>query len=76
MALPFLLGGSVLIESVFAWPGMGTLAVEAVNGRDYPVILATTMLSAVLVVLGNLLADVGYAVVDPRVSYDGSRADE
>lgn len=75
MALPFLLGGSVLIESVFAWPGMGTLAVEAVNGRDYPVILATTMLSAVLVVLGNLLADIGYAVVDPRVSYDGSRAD-
>ena len=76
MALPFLLGGSVLIESVFAWPGMGTLAVEAVNGRDYPVILATTMLSAVLVVVGNLLADVGYAVVDPRVSYDGERVGE
>lgn len=75
MALPFLLGGSVLIESVFAWPGMGTLAVEAVNGRDYPVILGTTMLSAVLVVLGNLLADIGYAVADPRVSYAGGRTD-
>jgi peptide/nickel transport system permease protein len=75
MALPFLLGGSVLIESVFAWPGMGTLAVEAVGGRDYPVILATTMLSAALVILGNLLADLGYAVVDPRVSYDGGVAD-
>lgn len=73
MALPFLLGGSVLIENVFAWPGMGTLAVEAVGGRDYPVILATTMLSAVLVVIGNLMADVTYAAVDPRVSYDGAR---
>lgn len=72
MALPFLLGGAVLIENVFAWPGMGTLAVEAVGGRDYPVILATTMLSAVLVVIGNLMADIAYAAVDPRVSYDGS----
>lgn len=72
MALPFLLGGAVLIENVFAWPGMGTLAVEAVSGRDYPVILATAMLSAVLVVIGNLLADITYAVVDPRVSYGGA----
>ncbi|MEX2526560.1 MAG: ABC transporter permease [Gemmatimonadota bacterium] len=71
MALPFLLGGAVLIENVFAWPGMGTLAVEAVRGRDYPVILATTMLSAVLVVVGNLMADITYAAVDPRVSYEG-----
>ncbi len=73
MSLPFLLGGAVLIEKVFAWPGMGLLAVEAIGARDYPVILATTMIAAVLVVLGNLLADVTYAVVDPRVSYDGSR---
>lgn len=73
MALPFLLGGAVLIENVFAWPGMGTLAVEAVNGRDYPLILATTMMAAVLVVIGNLLADVLYAVVDPRVSYGDRR---
>jgi peptide/nickel transport system permease protein len=69
LALPFLLGGAVLIEKVFAWPGMGLLAVEAVNGRDYPVILATSMIAAVLVILGNLLADVTYALVDPRVSY-------
>ncbi|MFQ5678734.1 MAG: ABC transporter permease [Gemmatimonadota bacterium] len=71
MSLPFLLGGAVLIEKVFAWPGMGLLAVEAIGGRDYPVILATTMIAAVLVVLGNLLADVTYAIVDPRVSYSG-----
>jgi peptide/nickel transport system permease protein len=71
MSLPFLLGGAVLIEKVFAWPGMGLLAVEAIGARDYPVILATTMIAAVLVVLGNLLADVTYALADPRVSYDG-----
>ena len=70
LSLPFLLGGAVLIERVFAWPGLGQLGVEAVNSRDYPVILATTMIAAVLVILGNLLADVLYAVVDPRVSYD------
>ncbi len=70
MSLPFLLGGSVLIEIVFSWPGMGSLAIEAVQNRDYPLILATTMMGAVLVVLGNLLADIMYAIVDPRVSYD------
>jgi len=73
LSLPFLLGGAVLIEQVFAWPGMGLLAVEAVGARDYPVILATSMIAAVLVVLGNLLADVTYALVDPRVSYDESK---
>lgn len=73
LALPFLLGGAVLIEKVFAWPGMGLLAVEAVSGRDYPVILATSMIAAVLVVIGNLLADVTYALVDPRVSYEQER---
>ncbi|MFQ5889656.1 MAG: ABC transporter permease [Gemmatimonadota bacterium] len=73
MSLPFLLGGAVLIEKVFAWPGMGLLAVEAIGGRDYPVILATTMIAAVLVILGNLLADVTYALVDPRISLEGRR---
>ncbi len=74
MSLPFLLGGAVLIEQVFAWPGLGLLAVEAVNNRDYPVILATTMIAAVLVVLGNLLADVLYAVADPRISVGDERS--
>jgi peptide/nickel transport system permease protein len=68
--LPFLLGGSVLIESIFAWPGLGTLAVGAVSGRDYPLIMATTMIAAVLVVIGNLLADITYVLFDPRVSYE------
>lgn len=70
MSLPFLLGGAVLIESIFSWPGMGSLAIEAVQNRDYPLILATTMMGAILVISGNLLADITYAIVDPRVSYD------
>jgi peptide/nickel transport system permease protein len=74
LSLPFLLGGAVLIERVFAWPGMGLLAVEAISARDYPIILATSMMAAVLVVLGNLLADILYAAVDPRVSYEARRA--
>ncbi len=71
LSLPFLLGGATIIETIFAWPGMGRLTVEAVGGRDYPLIMATTTIAAALTVLGNLLADVGYAVVDPRVSYAG-----
>lgn len=71
--LPFVLGGAVLIEKVFSWPGMGLLSVEAIEARDYPIILATSMIAAVLVVLGNLLSDVVYAVVDPRVSFSGKR---
>lgn len=70
LSLPFLLGGAVIIESIFAWPGMGQLAVKAIQARDYPVILATSMIAAVLTVLGSLIADVTYALVDPRVSYE------
>jgi peptide/nickel transport system permease protein len=74
MSLPFLVGGSLFVESVFGWPGIGTLAVEATSSRDYPLLLATTLLTAVMVVLGNLLADVLYAVVDPRVAYERRQA--
>jgi peptide/nickel transport system permease protein len=73
MSLPFLLGGAVLIEKVFAWPGLGLLGVQAVGGRDYPVIMATMMMGAVLVVIGNLMADITYAIVDPRISLDGKK---
>jgi peptide/nickel transport system permease protein len=67
--LPALLGGTVIIEQIFAWPGMGTLAVSSVFGRDYPVIMGITLLGAVIVVASNLLADLVYAVVDPRIKY-------
>lgn len=65
--LPFLLGGAVVTEYIFAWPGMGRVAIEAIFTRDYPVIMGATILSAVMVILGNLLADLVYGLVDPRV---------
>ena len=68
--LPILFSGAVFVETVFAWPGMGWLMVEAVSSRDYPLILAGSLLFATLVVVGNLLADVLYAWADPRVRYD------
>jgi peptide/nickel transport system permease protein len=69
LSLPRLLGGTVIVEAVFAWPGMGTLAITAVRGRDYPVIMAINLISAVLILLSSLLADVIYAIVDPRIKY-------
>ena len=65
--LPFLLSGAVLVETIFAWPGMGRAIVEAILARDYPMVMATSFVIAAMVVLGNLLSDVLYAVVDPRI---------
>lgn len=65
-----LFSGSVVIESVFGWAGLGRLAIEAANGRDYPVILGVTMLVGTIVVVVNLLVDVLYAAVDPRISHE------
>jgi peptide/nickel transport system permease protein len=65
--LPILLSGSVLVETIFAWPGMGRLIVDAIFQRDYPLVMATSFVAAAMVVLGNLMADVLYAVVDPRI---------
>jgi peptide/nickel transport system permease protein len=70
LQLPGLIGGSVIIERIFAWPGLGTLAVDAIFARDYPIILAINLLGAVAIILSSLLADVLYAVVDPRVRYE------
>ncbi|OXM13135.1 ABC transporter permease [Paenibacillus herberti] len=65
--LSILVGGAALTEAVFNWPGMGRLFVEMANSREYSVLMAITLLSAVFVVIGNLVADILYAVVDPRV---------
>ncbi len=62
-----LLGGAMITEVVFSWPGVGRLLAESLAGRDYPVLMGSFMLMAVLVVVANLLADVSYAAVDPRV---------
>ena len=67
--LPLLIGGAVVVEYVFALPGMGRLAVDSVFARDYPVILTITIFSAIAVILGNLVADVLYAVADPRIRF-------
>lgn len=67
MSLPNLIGGAFITETIFAWPGMGRLGVGAIFAYDYPLIMATTMLTAMLLIVGNLIADVLYAVVDPRI---------
>jgi peptide/nickel transport system permease protein len=67
LMLPGLVGGSVIIEQIFAWPGLGRLAYDAVLTRDFPMILTLNLIGAVLTLVGTLLSDVLYAVVDPRV---------
>lgn len=68
--LPFLFSGAVLIETIFAWPGMGRVIVNAIFQRDYPLIMANTFVFASAVVIGNLVADILYCFVDPRIRYD------
>ena len=67
LSLPILVSGSVVIETVFSWPGMGLVAYNAARARDIPLILGATLVGAIAVILGNLAADFLYAVVDPRV---------
>jgi peptide/nickel transport system permease protein len=67
--LPRFLSGAVVVESIFAWPGMGRLFWEEAQRTDIPVLMAVLVFASVLVVLGNLLADVGYAYLDPRIRY-------
>ncbi len=67
LSLPALLSGSVIVEYLFSWPGMGRVAVEAASQRDMPIFLAVNLMFAGMVVIGSLLADILYAVVDPRV---------
>jgi peptide/nickel transport system permease protein len=68
--LPTLFNGAVFTETIFAWPGMGRLYLDAAYKTDYPVLMALLMINTFLIVLSNLLADVGYAFLDPRIRYD------
>jgi peptide/nickel transport system permease protein len=68
-SLPGLFGGAIIFETIFAWPGMGLLSFEAVGNRDYPMLMAVNLFFAFLVITGNLVADILYAVVDPRIRY-------
>lgn len=76
LSLPALFSGTVFIEAIFGWPGVGLLLVQAVGARDLPVVMAATTVSAILVVVGNLLADLLTARVDPRVRLAPEHPDE
>lgn len=67
--IPGLIGGSIIMESVFAWPGIGRLAYQAVLARDYPVVMTILTISAVLTLIGNFIADLLYGIADPRIRY-------
>jgi peptide/nickel transport system permease protein len=69
----FAIGGQVIVEQVFSWPGMGQLMVEAASGQDYPVAQATFLILAAVVIFLNLLADISYSYLDPRISVAGQR---
>lgn len=69
MSIPSLVGGAVVTEQVFGWPGVGSLMVTAIEARDYPVIMGVTVMIAVAVLLANILTDLAYGFVDPRISY-------
>ncbi|TXT47655.1 MAG: peptide/nickel transport system permease protein [Spirochaetes bacterium] len=68
--VPSLVGGAAIVETIFGWPGIGRIAVQAAFTRDYPLMMGNLLLSSTMVILGSLLADVLYAVADPRIRYD------
>jgi peptide/nickel transport system permease protein len=67
--IPGLIGGSIIMETVFSWPGIGRLAYQAVLARDYPVVMTINTITAVLVLIGNFVADILYGIADPRIRY-------
>ncbi len=69
LSIPALIGGSFIFETIFSYPGIGRLGYEAVMARDYPVVMGIATLSAVLTLLGNIIADVSYKIADPRIKY-------
>lgn len=70
LQLPALVGGAIITESIFMWPGIGRLTYTALLERDYPVMMALNLMFAFLTMVGSLMADIGYALVDPRIRYD------
>lgn len=69
MQIPVLFGGAVIVEQVFSWPGLGLITMNAITNRDYPVIMGVCLLTAVVVLIANLLTDIVYALVDPTIKY-------
>ena len=70
MEIPVLFGGAVIIEQVFSWPGLGLMTMSAITSRDYPVIMGVCLLSAIVVLVANLVTDILYALVDPTIQLD------
>ena len=70
LALPGLFGGAVLIESVFGYPGMGLIMLDATKTRDYPLLMGGVLVAAVAVLVASLVADIAYAIADPRIRYE------
>ena len=68
--LPYLISGAFFVEVVFSWPGIARLSYQAVTKRDYPVLISLTMLVAIFVILANLIADIIYSLIDPRLTYE------
>jgi peptide/nickel transport system permease protein len=68
--LPVIFAGSIYVELIFSWPGMGRLYYQAATGRDYPLLMAILIIAAGFTVVANLLADVTYGLLDPRIRYD------
>ena len=68
--LASILSGAVITETIFAWPGLGRLFIDSMNGRDYPVLMALLMVGSFALIISNLIADLAYAVIDPRIRYD------
>jgi ABC-type dipeptide/oligopeptide/nickel transport system permease component len=70
LRIPWLFGGAVITETVFAWPGMGRLLVDSIMKRDYPVVQGVVLVIAILVVISNIIVDFAYAFLDPRIRYN------
>jgi peptide/nickel transport system permease protein len=74
LSVPGLIGGSVIFESIFSIPGMGQLFYQSVMMRDYPVVMGVLVIGAMLTLAGNLIADIAYAAVDPRIRYGSKKS--
>ncbi|HZG79934.1 MAG TPA: ABC transporter permease, partial [Brevibacillus sp.] len=70
MDIPLLIGGAVVTEQIFQWPGLGQLTIQSILSRDYPTLMAINFIAAITVLLSNLLADILYSVADPRIKYN------
>ena len=69
LEIPFLFTGAIVTETIFSWPGIGKLTIDATREFDYPILMGVLLITAILVVFANLLADIAYAFVDPRIKY-------